>query len=86
MLSSINYIYTNVSGKESGVLIEKTDALSERIDNLNSEKTANNGYYISSIKIDKDKLSIGTKPLPTYTLTSGDKNGTIKFNGNNISV
>lgn len=86
MLSSINDIYTNVSGKESGVLIEKTDALSERIDNLNSEKTANNGYYISSIKIDKDKLSIGTKPLPTYTLTSGDKNGTIKFNGNNISV
>ena len=88
MLNAINTIYKVENGTESGKLIDKTDALDKRINNLNSSVNATNGKYISSIIISNDTLSIGETALPTYTLKGGTANGTIKLNeeGNDVFV
>ena len=87
MVAATNAIYTKdaSTGAESGVLIDKTDTLADRIDKINDEVSADAGKYISSIKIENDTLSIGTTALPT--LSEGSTNGTIKLgNGNDVKV
>ncbi len=85
MVKATNNIYQEAEGIESGVLIDKTDALAERINNINGEVSADTGNYISSITIENDILSIGTTALPT--LSAGSANGTIKLsNGNDVKV
>lgn len=45
------------------------------------------GHYITKVGIDDNgKLTITTAELPSYTLTTGTTNGTVKFNGAEVTV
>lgn len=44
------------------------------------------GQYVSAVNEVDGKVVISRENLPTYTLTTGDNNGTVKFNGTEVAV
>lgn len=56
------------------------------IDNLDATYTAAAGEYISTITQENGKIKVGYKPLPVDVLETGDENGSVKFNNENIFV
>ena len=44
------------------------------------------GEYVSAVNETDGKISVTRAALPTYTLTTGDNNGTVKFNGTDVAV
>ena len=49
--------------------------------------TNNDGEYVSSITCDNGAISISHRALPSYTLSSGNSNGTIRLNnGSDVAV
>lgn len=59
----------------------------EELAKLAAEKTATSGNYISSIKQVNGLITeIGETALPTHTLATGSANGTVAFDGQDVSV
>lgn len=48
--------------------------------------TSGSGNYVSAVSQTNGKVTVTYGNLPTYSLTSGDTNGTVKFNSTNVSV
>lgn len=44
------------------------------------------GQYVSAVNEVDGKIEVSRETLPTYTLATGDNNGTVKFNGTEVAV
>ena len=53
---------------------------------LDVTDTAVAGQYVSAVSETDGKISVTRADLPTYTLTTGATNGTVKFNGTEVAV
>lgn len=60
--------------------------ITNAINKLDKTNSANSGYYISSVNQTDGLVSIGTTKLPTYTLSTGSANGTVKLNNTEVAV
>lgn len=60
--------------------------ITNAINKLDKTNSANSGYYISSVNQTDGLVSIATTKLPTYTLSTGSENGTIKLNNTEVAV
>lgn len=52
----------------------------------NVTDTAVEGEYVSAVSQKDGKITVNREKLPTYTLTTGVSNGTVKFNGEEVAV
>lgn len=52
----------------------------------NVTDTAVEGEYVSAVSQANGKITVSREKLPTYTLTTGVTNGTVKFNGEEVEV
>lgn len=56
------------------------------VNTLNVTDTAVTGKYVSAVSETNGKISVTRADLPTYTLTTGSTNGTVKFNNTDVAV
>ena len=56
-------------------------SIKTKIKELNQEDSAEDGQYVSAVSQTNGIIEVTRANLPTYTLTSGTTNGTIKLNG-----
>jgi len=52
----------------------------------NVTDTAVEGEYVSAVNQANGKITVSREKLPTYNLTTGVSNGTVKFNGEEVAV
>lgn len=57
-----------------------------KIETLKFTDTAVDGKYVSAVSEANGVISVSRESLPTYTLTEGATNGTVKFNGAEVKV
>lgn len=62
------------------------DQISSEINKLNKTDSAVNNQYVSAVSESNGIITVTRADLPTYTLTSGTTDGTVKFNGNDVAV
>ena len=67
-------------------IVDSINDINEIIDGLDTNYEEEEGYYISNINQTNGKINIEHKPLPIDTLKTGDENGSVKFNNENIFV
>lgn len=60
--------------------------INAKIDTLDYTDTAIVGEYVSAVSENNGIISVTRAALPTYTLTEGATNGTVKFNGTEVKV
>jgi hypothetical protein len=61
-------------------------AINNKINALDVSDNAVAGQYVSAVSETDGIISVSREALPTYTLTSGSINGTVKFNDVDIAV
>lgn len=72
---------------EDGTVTGISDIIKNYIDtNLNKADSAQTGKYVSAVSQSNGVISVERADLPTYTLTTGNTNGTVKFNGTDVAV
>ena len=77
---------STLTGEEEGGT-SITDMIATGIKNLGSASVSVTGKYVTGVSVTEDgKLAVSEADLPTYTLTTGDENGTVKFNGTDVAV
>jgi hypothetical protein len=60
--------------------------IKDAIEALDVNDAAEEGKYISEISEKDGKITVKREDLPTYTLTPGEENGTVKLNENEVKV
>ena len=98
---TINTVMSQVSGQISAAKGELSQQIATKdVETLASAKSyadgliagldvtdaAVAGEYVSAVNETDGKISVTRAALPTYTLTTGDNNGTVKFNGTEVAV
>lgn len=77
---------TYADGKASGSLDDAKSYADGLIAALDVEDAAVAGQYVSAVNETDGKIEVTRAALPTYTLTTGATNGTVKFNGTEVPV
>ena len=75
-------VNTTLTDKINGVNTNTNN----RIDGLNVSDGSVGNQYVASVTQSSGLISATYKDMPTYTLSSGASNGTIKLNNNEVSV
>lgn len=57
-----------------------------KIETLDYNDTAVTNQYVSAVSEVNGVISVSRESLPTYTLSEGTQNGTVKFNGTDVKV
>lgn len=57
-----------------------------KIETLDYTDTAVTNQYVSAVTETNGVISVSRESLPTYTLSEGTQNGTVKFNGTDVKV
>lgn len=73
---------SNLGGVTENTVNSKINAAIQGLDHTNS----GSGNYVTAVSQTDGKVTVTYGTLPTYTLTSGDNNGQVKFNNTNVSV
>ena len=73
---------SNLGGVTENTVNSKIDAAIQGLDHTDS----GSGNYVTAVSQTDGKVTVTYGTLPTYTLTSGDNNGQVKFNNTNVSV
>lgn len=73
---------SNLGGVTESTVNSKINAAIQGLDHTNS----GSGNYVTAVSQTDGKVTVTYGTLPTYTLTSGDNNGQVKFNNTNVSV
>ena len=77
---------STLTGEEEGGT-SISDMIAAGIKNLGSASVSATGKYVTGVSVTEDgKLAVSEADLPTYTLTTGDEDGTVKFNGTDVAV
>lgn len=86
--SNADKIIDSIATLNGEVTVE--NSVANKIDNainaLDVPDTAVDGQYVSAVSEENGKISVERADLPTYTLKSGDTNGTVKFNDKEVAV
>lgn len=77
---------TYADGKASGSLNDAKSYADGLIAALDVDDAAVAGQYVSAVNETDGKIEVTRATLPTYTLTTGATNGTVKFNGTEVPV
>lgn len=77
---------TYADGIGSDSLDDAKDYADGLIAGLDVSDAAVAGQYVSAVNEVDGKVVISRENLPTYFLTTGDNNGTVKFNGTEVAV
>lgn len=87
-MENLRTVETSVSSLRDNLTADEEilDNILTNISNMKFSDEAVEGQYVSSISQVDGKINITRADLPTYTLTSGDDNGTVKFNETQVLV
>jgi hypothetical protein len=80
----INSIATLEGGEETSGSV--ANSIKTAIEGLDVTDVADPNKYVSSVSEVNGKISVTRVDLPTYTLATGETNGTVKLNGAEASV
>lgn len=83
-VTEINSRLTTLEGLVTSTSV--ATQITNAIEALNVTDTAVTGKYVSAVSETDGKISVTRADLPTYTLATGTANGTVKFNGTDVSV
>lgn len=83
-VTEINSRLTTLEGLVTSTSV--ATQITNAINALDVTDTAVEGKYVSSVSETDGKITVTRADLPTYTLATGTENGTVKFNGTDVSV
>ena len=83
-VTEINSRLTTLEGLVTSTSV--ATQITNAINALDVTDTAVEGKYVSAVSETDGKISVTRADLPTYTLVTGTANGTVKFNGTDVSV
>lgn len=69
-----------------GEALAQIAELSEELDALDVEDAATANEYVAAVSQADGKITVEKKSLPTYTLSTGNEDGTVQFNDNTVEV
>lgn len=83
-VTEINSRLTTLEGLVTSTSV--ATQITNAINALDVTDTAVEGKYVSAVSETDGKITVTRADLPTYTLVTGTANGTVKFNGTDVSV
>ena len=75
-----------INDADDGILKHAKDYTGEEIAKMAYTDEPTEGQYVYSVNEENGKISVEHKALPTYTLTPGNADGTVAFNGTDVIV
>lgn len=75
-----------INDADSGILKQAQNYTNAEIAKMAYTDAPTDGQYVYSVNEENGKISVEHKALPTYTLTPGNADGTVAFNGTDVIV